>query len=106
MARNAIRVFTVRQFPFNTYHTNTAFLVTPLCTYVVLLAAGILSGTGLGTPVLQTDHSFYISHSEALFYVTANMCHFLPRVGGQASEFCMYHKLAKEEIVNTSCQLK
>jgi len=47
------------------YHAVTAFLVTLLSTHVILLAAGILSGTWLGTQVLQTDHSFYIAHSEA-----------------------------------------
>jgi len=35
-----------------------------------------------------------ICHIEALFYLITNVCHFLPRVGGQVSECCMYHKLA------------
>jgi len=65
VAGHASSVFTVWQFPFNMYHTVTAFLVTLLSTHVVLLAAGILSGTWIGTPVLQTEHSFYIPHTEA-----------------------------------------
>ena len=106
MARHVCRVFTVRQFPFNKDPTITAFLVTLLCTHVVLLATGILSGTRLGTLVLQKDQFFYVSRSETLFYLTSDVCHFLPRVGGQVSEFSMYHKEAKKGTVNASCQLK
>jgi hypothetical protein len=49
---------------------------------------------------------FYVSHSETLFYLTTNVCHFLPHVGSQVSEFSTYHKQAKEGTVNASCQLK
>ena len=89
MAGHVSSVFTVRQFPFDTYHAVAAFFVTLLCTHVVLLAAGILSGTRLGTPVLQTDHSFYIAHSEALFYLTANVCCILPLI--LSDSYCLLH---------------
>jgi len=98
VARHASRVFTVRQFPFNTYHTITTFLVTLLCTHVVLLAACILSGTRLGTLVLQTDHSFYISHSGGLFNLIGNVCCVLPHA---RSPLC-----ALQEVVTDSSQIK
>ena len=97
MARHASSVFRVRQCPFNTYHTVTAFLVTLLCTHVVLLAASILSGTRLGTLVLQTDHSFYISHSEGLFNLTANVCCILPHVRSPLCDLHFYVKLANRK---------
>ena len=57
----------------------------------------ILSGTRLGTLVLQTDHSFYISHSEGLFNLTANVCCILPRVRSPLCNLHFYVKLANRK---------